>query len=38
MRTELMAAINRLTFWMLGSLAALLVAVLGLCGILIGKL
>jgi hypothetical protein len=37
-RTELMRAINRLTFWMNGSLAALLVAVLGLCGILIGKL
>jgi hypothetical protein len=29
---------NRLTFWMNGFLAALLVAVLGLCGILIGKL
>jgi hypothetical protein len=37
-RTELMRAINRLTFWMNGFLAALLVAVLGLCGILIGKL
>ena len=37
-RTELMRAINRLTFWMSGFLAALLVAVLGLCGILIGKL
>jgi hypothetical protein len=37
-RTELMGAINRLTFWMNGFLAALLVAVLGLCGILIGKL
>ena len=37
-RTELMRAINRLTFWMNGCLAALLVAVLGLCGILIGKL
>jgi hypothetical protein len=37
-RTELMRAINRLTFWMNGFLAAPLVAVLGLCGILIGKL
>jgi hypothetical protein len=37
-RTELMRAINRLTFWMNGFLAALLFAVLGLCGILIGKL
>jgi hypothetical protein len=37
-RTELMRAINRLTFWMNGFLAALLVAVLGLCGILIGRL
>ena len=37
-RSELMRAINRLTFWMNGFLAALLVAVLGLCGILIGKL
>ncbi|MCE3250129.1 MAG: hypothetical protein K0R41_3954, partial [Geminicoccaceae bacterium] len=37
-RTELMQAINRLTFWMNGFLAALLVAVLGLCGVLIGKL
>jgi hypothetical protein len=37
-RAELMGAINRLTFWMNGFLAALLVAVLGLCGILIGKL
>jgi hypothetical protein len=37
-RAELMGAVNRLTFWMNGSLAALLVAVLGLCGILIGKL
>jgi hypothetical protein len=37
-RTELMRAINRLTFWMNGFLAALLVAVLGLCGVLIGKL
>jgi len=33
-----MRAINRLTFWMSGCLAALLVAVLGLCGISIGKL
>jgi hypothetical protein len=37
-RTELMRAINRLTFWMNGFLAALLVAVVGLCGVLIGKL
>ena len=37
-RTELMRAINRLTFWMNGFLAALLVAVLGLCGILLGRL
>ena len=37
-RTELMRAINRLTFWMNGFLAALQVAVLGLCGILVGKL
>jgi hypothetical protein len=37
-RTELMGAINRLTFWMNGFLAALLVAVLGPCGVLIGKL
>ena len=37
-RTELMPAINRLTFWMNGFLAALLVAVLGLSGILIAKL
>ena len=37
-RTELMRAINRLTFWMNGFFAALLVAVLGLSGILIGKL
>jgi hypothetical protein len=37
-RTELMRAINRLTFWMNGFLAASLIAVLGLCGILIGKL
>jgi hypothetical protein len=37
-RTEVMRAINRLTFWMNGFLAALLVTVLGLCGILIGKL
>jgi hypothetical protein len=37
-RTELMQAINRLTFWMNGFLAALLVAVLGLCGVLISKL
>ena len=37
-RAELMRAINRLTFWMNGFRAALLVAVLGLCGVLIGKL
>jgi uncharacterized membrane protein YccC len=37
-RAELMGAINRLTLWMNGFLAALLVAVLGVCGILIGKL
>jgi hypothetical protein len=37
-RTELIRAIKRLTFWMNGFLAALLVAVLGLCGVLIGKL
>jgi DNA-binding transcriptional MerR regulator len=37
-RAELMGAINRLTFWMNGFLAALLVAVLGLYGILVGKL
>lgn len=37
-RTELMRAINRLTFWMNGCLAALLIAVLGICGVLIGKL
>lgn len=38
LKVELMQAINRLTFWMNGFLAAVLVAVLGLCGILIGKL
>ena len=37
-RAELLGAINRLTFWMNGFLAALLISVLGLCGILIGKL
>jgi hypothetical protein len=37
-RTELMRAINRLTFWMNGFLAALLIAVLGLGGLLLGKL
>jgi small-conductance mechanosensitive channel len=37
-RTELMRAINRLTFWMNGFFAALLIAVLGLCGVLLGKL
>jgi hypothetical protein len=34
---ELMRAINRQTFWMNGFLAALLVAVLGLGGVLIGR-
>jgi hypothetical protein len=33
-----MRAINRQTVWMNGFLAALLVAVLGLGGVLIGKL
>jgi small-conductance mechanosensitive channel len=37
-RAELMQAINRQTFWMNGFLAALLVAVLGFGGVLIGKL
>ena len=37
-RIELMRAINRQTVWMNGFLAALLVAVLGLAGVLIGKL
>jgi len=37
-RSELMRAINRQTFSMNGFLAALLVAVLGLGGVLIGKL
>ncbi len=37
-RTEVMRAINRLTFWMNGFLAALLVAVLGVLGVLVGKL
>jgi len=37
-RTELMRAINRQTVWMNGFLAALLVAVLGLGGVVIGKL
>jgi hypothetical protein len=37
-RTELMRAINRLTFWMNGFLAALLVAVLELGGVMLGKL
>jgi small-conductance mechanosensitive channel len=36
-RTEVMRAINRLTFWMNGFLAALLVAVLGVLGVLIGR-
>jgi hypothetical protein len=35
---ELMRAINRLAFWMNGFLAALLVAVLGVLGVLIGRL
>jgi hypothetical protein len=37
-RIELMRAINRQTVWMNGFLAAVLVAVLGLAGVLIGKL
>ena len=37
-RAELMQAINRQTFWMNGFLAALLVAVLGFGGVLVGKL
>jgi hypothetical protein len=37
-RAELMRAINRLAFWMNGFLAALLVAVLGVLGVLIGRL
>lgn len=37
-RAELMRAINRQTFWMNGFLTALLVAVLGLGGVLLGKL
>ncbi len=37
-RIELMRAINRQTVWMNGFLAALLVAVLGLAGVLVGKL
>jgi small-conductance mechanosensitive channel len=37
-RTEVMRAINRLTFWMNGFLAAQLVAVLGVLGVLIGRL
>ena len=37
-RAQLMRAINRQTFWMNGFLAALLIAVLGLCGVLVGKL
>jgi hypothetical protein len=36
-RAEVMRAINRLTFWMNGFLVALLVAVLGVLGVLIGK-
>ncbi len=35
---EVMRAINRQTVWMNGFLAALLVTVLGLAGVLIGKL
>jgi small-conductance mechanosensitive channel len=37
-RAELMRAINRQTFWMNGFLAALLVAVLELGGVMLGKL
>ena len=37
-RAEVMRAINRLAFWMNGFLAALLVAVLGVIGVLIGRL
>ena len=37
-RAELMGAINRQTFWMNGFLAALLVAVIGLGGVLISQL
>ena len=37
-RAELMRAINRQTFWMNGFLAALLVAVIGLGGVLITRL
>lgn len=37
-RAELLGAINRQTIWMNGFLVALLVAVLGLGGVLIGKL
>jgi hypothetical protein len=37
-RAELLAAINRQTVWMNGLLVAILIAVLGLFGILIGKL
>jgi hypothetical protein len=36
-RAELLRAINRLTFWMKGFLVALLVAVLGVLGVLIAK-
>ena len=36
-RAELMRAINRLTFWMNGFLVALVVAVLGVLGVLIAK-
>ncbi len=37
-RAELMSAINRQTFWMNGFLAALLVAVIGLGGVVITRL
>jgi hypothetical protein len=37
-RAELLAAINRQTVWMNGLLVAILIPVLGLFGILIGKL
>jgi hypothetical protein len=37
-RAELISAINRQTFWMNGFLAALLVAVIGLGGVVIARL
>jgi acyl-CoA reductase-like NAD-dependent aldehyde dehydrogenase len=37
-RAELLAAINRQTVWMNGLLVAILIAVVGLFGVLIGKL